>query len=568
MISVFRLPDWVYHLLTISVWSIVPLSWFYCIYYLLVNQLLDSFLPFIPFYLKPNPIFFSYALLELSFSLYYLYQSQLAQRRLQAFNHPPNLLNTYLERATNSGLDFCMPDESSKAINWAFSRFQDFNLSVPSSLTTSSSSPSNSDTIPSSFSGISHDTQDFITKSNLLSEEPLAFEDPRAVDLRAHHVIWFGNCKWDEIWYENMLEWLAWTISGMHLHELTTTKEGQTILKSLEPTLKLFENRAGSKFPSGYNPKLRNKVMRLTLDPIKVTAHPLALYAFTNFTSWSVKQFLIFRGFSEAQCRNRTNGLRYLIRKPSGWDKIPVEKQSLPFVFIHGLGIGLAQYTRFLNYLSNSTWAQSRPIMILIQPSISLSLFDSQHLTPPSKPEMMLDMTEALHQQNFAQTGFELLGHSNGTMIAAWLISSMPNLIKRVCLIDPVCFCKEGHVCHNFLYAEPKSGFERLLRYFIATELGIAKYLHRHFDWAANNLWIDEIPNYKDPKKCKVFLAGQDVILNPMRIRRYLIENGMIENEDLNETKGGLTTFWDDAHGESMVENGAAFKSLINWLES
>ncbi|EGF98379.1 uncharacterized protein MELLADRAFT_123536 [Melampsora larici-populina 98AG31] len=568
MISVFRLPDWVYHLLTTSVWFIVPWSWFYCIYYLLFNKLFDT-LPIIPFYLKPHPILFSYALLELSFSIYYFYQSELAQRRLQAFSHPPHLLNTCLERVSKSGLNRSTPDESLKAVDWALSKFQDFNLSFPSSLTPSSSSPSSSDQSSSSFSVHSIDNQNLPYKSDVLLEEPLSFEDPRAVDLRAHQVIWFGNCEWDEIWHDNMLEWLAWTVSGMHLHELDTTTEGQTILKALQPTLKVFENRAGSRFPLGYNPQLRNKVMRLTLDPIKVTAHPLALYAFTNITSWSVKQLMISRGFVEAQCVNRSNGLLYLIRKPPGWDELPVETRTLPFVFIHGLGIGLVQYTRFLNYLSNSTWARSRPIMILLQPSISLSFFDSRHLQSPSKPEMMLDMTEALRQQNFDQTGFELLGHSNGTMIAAWLINSMPNLIKRVCLIDPVCFCLwEGNVCHNFLYAEPRPGFERLLRYFVATELGIAKYLHRHFDWAANILWVDEIPNFQDPKKCKVFLAGKDVILNPMRIRRYLTESGMAENQYVNDTKGGLTVVWDDAHGQIMVEDGPAFKELINWLES
>lgn len=568
MVSVFRLPDWVYHLLTVSVWSIVPWSWFYCIYYLLFNRLFTT-LPIIPFYLQPNPILLSYALLEVGFSIYYCYQSKRAQRRLQAFNHPPHLLNACLERVSKSGLDLCMPDQSSKAVDWALSKFQDFNISFPSSLTTSSSSPPSSDTNSPSLSVISIDNQNHTPKSDVLLEEPLPFEDPRAVDLRAHQVVWFGNCEWEEIWHDNMLEWLAWTVSGLHLHELTTTTEGQTILKSLQPTLKVFENRAGCKFPSGYNLRLRNKVMRLTLDPIRVTAHPLALYAFTNITSWSVKQLMISRGFIEAQSVNRINGLRYLIRKPSGWDELPVENRSLPFVFIHGLGIGLVQYTRFLNYLSNSTWAQSRPIMILLQPSISLSLFDPRHLDSPSKPEMMLDMTEALHQQNFAQTGFELLGHSNGTMIAAWLISSMPNMIKRVCLIDPVCFCLwEGHVCHNFLYAEPKPGFESLLRYFVATELGIAKYLHRHFDWAANILWVDEIPNFKDPKKCRVFVAGEDVILNPMRVRRYLIENGMVENRNVNDTKGGLTVVWDDAHGQIMVDDGPAFKELISWLES
>lgn len=55
---------------------------------------------------------------------------------------------------------------------------------------------------------------------------------------------------------------------------------------------------------------------------------------------------------------------------------------------------------------------------------------------------MTLDMQEAVSHQGFDQTGIDMLGHSNGSIVVAWIIKSMPNLIKRVGFVDPVCFCE------------------------------------------------------------------------------------------------------------------------------
>jgi hypothetical protein len=57
-------------------------------------------------------------------------------------------------------------------------------------------------------------------------------------------------------------------------------------------------------------------------------------------------------------------------------------------------------------------------------------------------------------------------------------------------------------------------GMEILMRYFVATELGVANLLQRNFDWAANALWYEEIPNAHDPYKTKFMVGGQDDIVN------------------------------------------------------
>ena len=52
------------------------------------------------------------------------------------------------------------------------------------------------------------------------------------------------------------------------------------------------------------------------------------------------------------------------------------------------------------------------------------------------------------------------------------------------------------------------------MRYFVATELGVANLLQRHFDWSSNALWYEEIPNARDPAKTLFVLGAKDKILN------------------------------------------------------
>lgn len=80
--------------------------------------------------------------------------------------------------------------------------------------------------------------------------------------------------------------------------------------------------------------------------------------------------------------------------------------------------------------------------------------------------------------------------------------------------------------------------------YFIASEVGIANYIQRvslcalprpariscamlhtdsqHFDWADNNLFVDEIPALTDSARTAFFFGGKDIIIDASRARRYL----------------------------------------------
>ncbi|KAH9819625.1 hypothetical protein DFH28DRAFT_1122364 [Melampsora americana] len=553
MTSIYHLPDWSYTILIYSVWGLIPWSWFYTLIHLFRFSLplllthnsfdLTSFPHFVPSFFKflfqsrskPNPIIFSYALLEVLFSIYYSYQAKLAQRRIDQVRHSPDFLRSCILKVVRSGI----PPDLAQQLD--------------------ASSPESSTQQP---------TQLPACPQTLAPTVALDFHDPHAADFRSHVVVWFGKCKWEEIWRDNFIEWLAWSLFSVHHHEIRDPSHHELITSLLS----VFESRAGAKLPPGYNPSLHSRVMRLSLDPVKVTSHPIGFYAAIQGLSWLVKQMMIKNGFTEAQCVQRPDGLRYLVRKPDEWDEAPEKTQPVPLICIHGLGVGLIQYVALLSYLAHSSWARSRPVVIPIQPSISSSIFSPQHLSPPTKEEMTSDMGEIFRKEGFERSGADLFGHSNGTIVAAWIIKSMPHLVKRVCLVDPVCFCLwEGHVCHNFLYGTPRTGLERLIRYFIGTELGVAKSLHRHFDWVANILWPAELPYFRDGNRCAVFLAGRDSVLNAPRVRNYLLQNGMIEAEkekgEAEQTAAGLVMDWDAAHGESLIEGGVSFEPIKSWLE-
>lgn len=52
------------------------------------------------------------------------------------------------------------------------------------------------------------------------------------------------------------------------------------------------------------------------------------------------------------------------------------------------------------------------------------------------------------------------------------------------------------------------------MRYYISSELGIANYIQRNFDWSSNTLFFEDIPHALDPKKTLFVLGGDDSILS------------------------------------------------------
>lgn len=62
-------------------------------------------------------------------------------------------------------------------------------------------------------------------------------------------------------------------------------------------------------------------------------------------------------------------------------------------------------------------------------------------------------------------------------------------------------------------YSLALQAMDLIMYYFVGSELGVANFIQRHFDWTSNALWYEEIPNARDPSKSMFVLGGQDSII-------------------------------------------------------
>ncbi|MBW0556667.1 hypothetical protein O181_096382, partial [Austropuccinia psidii MF-1] len=171
--------------------------------------------------------------------------------------------------------------------------------------------------------------------------KPLPFNDPAAQDFREIHTNWFGKCHWQEIYRDNHLEWICGVLFCKTLEEIKQedklkSKEN-SILNFVEEILKIYENRIGYKIKEGYNLKLKKKIIRPTIDSIKISLKPLTItYSFAYFTDKFLKKFMIFKSnFKFYKNKNLKNPLNYFIKIPKDWYEIPIDQRPKPLFFIH-----------------------------------------------------------------------------------------------------------------------------------------------------------------------------------------------------------------------------------------
>lgn len=373
--------------------------------------------------------------------------------------------------------------------------------------------------------------------------------DRRAIEFRERLRTWFNHAPWDSIKRENVFMWLSWSCFTLPIED---AREDDGKVAFLDEVIETLEARTGWTFPDGFDPNI--KVMRLTLDPVNAKGRPLILYALSGTINWFLQRVLYpFMGMA----MYREGDMEYLIRIPEGWtpERAAEHPNAVPVIYMHGLGFGLLQSHLLIKHLIASL--PTHPICIPISPHTSQSFFHERHLRPWNRHELVEGMQKICIKWGFwhpasgsrkARGGVSMLSHSNGSVGHGWIIKDCPSMIKRSCFVDPVVFCLwEGDVCHSFCYRKPATALELLLYYFIASEIGIANYIQRHFDWADNTLFFDEIPNATDPSKTAFFLGGKDIILDADRVRRYLQNHGV---------KSGLHWSENGGHGDSLKGDG------------
>lgn len=93
----------------------------------------------------------------------------------------------------------------------------------------------------------------------------------------------------------------------------------------------------------------------------------------------------------------------------------------------------------------------------------------------------------------------------------------------------------------------------------------------QHFDWAENNLFVEEISGASDSSRMAVFLGAQDIIVDAVRARRYLEKRASIARGSVHTAltlidgvKGGI--HWDERGGHGDGLSGASLDRVIKFV--
>jgi pimeloyl-ACP methyl ester carboxylesterase len=261
--------------------------------------------------------------------------------------------------------------------------------------------------------------------------------------------------------------------------------------------------------------------MKQSIDTMtdKVAPRSLLTYALLDGGARHVLAPLLMRanGFSLMRC----SGLAYWYR--------PGRSSKPPLLFLHGIGIGVLPYV--LSGCVGSLVKADIELIIPEFPEVSLSLMHTVR-TSFGYRVLAKDRQAALLAilDRHALSCVDVVGHSYGSIIAAWLIKACPVRIRRTTLIDPVCLLlSRATVCYNFLYAKRTGLINILTGFFVCQEAGLVSTLMRNFTWFENTLFFQELAATGHP--ASVFLADADAYVDSYSVAEAIAK--------YNETQRG-----------------------------
>jgi len=255
-----------------------------------------------------------------------------------------------------------------------------------------------------------------------------------------------------------------------------------------------------------------------------------SLHSFNHFVPGAWFRLLPPRPHTTFSSRSPARHISY-------WHRPHTHPTKLPMVFLHGIGIGLYPYIPFLHDLA----ASDPTVGVLVLELMPIS-FRFSH-TPLSKSAFTEEFMAILTQHDIQN--FMLISHSYGTVLSTWLLHSehISPRISSLILLDPVTILlHHPSVAYNFIHRAPTTANEWQLQYFASRDPDVAHLLSRHFFWADNILWKEELAG----KKVGVVISGNDLIVDAPECWRYLTGRERAKN-------GSGDAVWADDGGDLIV---------------
>ena len=252
----------------------------------------------------------------------------------------------------------------------------------------------------------------------------LDYNDEKAIDFREKVRTWFSEASWHDLTNKDIMTWLSWSLLGIPLNE--------TNVPFLDSCVKLVERRTGYCFPLE-RPKGAKEptIIRLTLDPVRTQSRPLLLYLLVYFADIVTCFILKLKhGTTIWKVDGEYGVLKYLVRIPKTDKKD--ESYKRPICLLHGLGFGIPHYGRTFAYLSNKF--PNRPIIMPLNPSISMLVFSKRYLLPVSRNEACHGLSQII--EKLGAKDCDAISHSFGTIAHTHILKDAPELIRKSTLLE------------------------------------------------------------------------------------------------------------------------------------
>ncbi|KAK0725237.1 hypothetical protein B0H67DRAFT_479928 [Lasiosphaeris hirsuta] len=365
--------------------------------------------------------------------------------------------------------------------------------------------------------------------------------------------LWFLGAPAAEIKRDNVRDFILWAFFDRST-PFTSTKGNENEERPLvEAFLDRTEALRGRKFAPGRGSAVP---LRLTIDAIPTAYRSVIWYAIVALVDLITSTFLFFAGFAwhppspdpstnsafppTATLRALSaalpfpNAARRHVPSPSPsasigyWFRPHRSTTRFPVLFIHGIGVGLWPYTKFLTELAASP-DDGGDVGILALEILPVST----RLTSPllTRTEFLSHLATILDAHPGWRDGFVLVSHSYGSVLTTHVLRSaeLAPRVRGVVMIDPVSVLLHlPDVAYNFTRRKPRTANQWQLWYFASMDVGVAEGLGRHFFWRESIIWREELVGAKGEKKRKVVvcLSGRDLIVDAKTVARYLAGTG------------------------------------------
>ncbi|KII89162.1 hypothetical protein PLICRDRAFT_698270 [Plicaturopsis crispa FD-325 SS-3] len=338
---------------------------------------------------------------------------------------------------------------------------------------------------------------------------------------------WFAG---PDIKRENVTDWLLWSFFSAKPDEVREDWKDE-----LEIYTSKIEEQLGRKLESGFNKDAQS--MRLTLDPVVMCHRPLVWYMIVGGIDLYTSLRMLYLGFHHYASAKWFRAFpprpwtlfaskRSVDRNLSYWYRPHRSKDKLPIMFIHGIGIGFWPYVPFFKELID----QDPDVGILAIEILSISMrITTPPLSSSANCEAISRILDSLGLQRVV-----ICSHSYGTVVTAHMLhSALSDRVAAALLVDPIPFLLHlPNVAYNFVYRKPRTANEWELWYFASRDPDISRALSRHFFWAENVLWKEEL----EDRQFAVALSGEDQIVHAQEVRRYLTGEEEMKRRWSNDT--------------------------------